>query len=107
MIMVFDAGSRFLYVVNNVSNDVSVFSLDTNSGTLTAVSGSPFPTVLRGANCVAFDSNDGFLFVGSANGNQVATLQVNSTTGALSPVPNSPFSVTLAPASLALLHPTP
>ena len=106
-IMIFDAGSRFLYIVNSVSNDVSVLSLDATTGTLTTVSGSPFPTLLPGANCVAFDSNDGFLFVGSANGKQVATLQVNSTTGALSPVPNSPFPLTLAPASLALLQPTP
>ena len=106
-IMVFDAGSRFLYVVNNMSNDVSVFGLDASTGVLTAVSGTPFPAGLLSPNCVAFDANDGFLFVGSASGKQVATLQVNSTTGALSPVPNSPFPLTLAPASLALLQPTP
>ncbi|MGA2992847.1 MAG: beta-propeller fold lactonase family protein, partial [Candidatus Korobacteraceae bacterium] len=94
-----------LYVVSNVSDDVSVFSLDHSTGALTAVSGSPFPTLLAGANSVALDSNDEFIFVGSASGKQVAVLQVNSITGALTPVTSSPFAVIFAPAALAVIRP--
>ncbi len=105
VIMTFDPAGKFLYVVNDVSNDVWVFSLDASTGTLTPVAGSPFPTLLASANCVALDANDGFLFVGSTAGKQVAVLQVDLTTGLLAPVLGSPFAVTFAPAALAVIHP--
>jgi 6-phosphogluconolactonase (cycloisomerase 2 family) len=105
VIMTFDPAGKFLYVVSNVGDDISVFSLDHSTGALTAVSGSPFPTLLAGANSVALDSNDEFIFVGSASGKQVAVLQVNSITGALTPVTSSPFAVIFAPAALAVIRP--
>lgn len=88
-----------------MSDDVSVFSYNPNSGALTAVSGSRFQTFLAGANSIAFDSNDGFIFVGSTSG-RVAVMQVNSTNGVLTPVLNSPFAVPFAPAALAVIRPT-
>ena len=105
-IMTFDPANKFLYVVSDVSNDVSVFNFNPDTGVLTAVSGSPFQTLLAGANSIAFDSNDGFVFVGSASGDQVAVMQVNSTSGVLTPVVKSPFAVPFAPAALVVIRPT-
>ena len=38
-----DAAGKFVYVANAISNDVSVFAINANTGGLTAISGSPFP----------------------------------------------------------------
>jgi 6-phosphogluconolactonase (cycloisomerase 2 family) len=37
-----DPSSSFLFVANKVDNTISVFSVNANTGALTAVSGSPF-----------------------------------------------------------------
>ena len=38
-----ELSGRFVYVVNNVSGDLSAFSIEGSTGALTPVSGSPFP----------------------------------------------------------------
>jgi DNA-binding beta-propeller fold protein YncE len=107
IVMTFGPGGTLLYVVNNVSDDVSVFAFNASTGALLPVSGSPFPTLLHTADSVAVDAIDGFLFVASAAGKQVATLRVNFTTGALVAVSNSPFAVNSSPAWLAVITPMP
>jgi YVTN family beta-propeller protein len=52
--IVADPGGQFLYAANETSNDVSVFSVDTATGALTAVSGSPFAAG-RGSRAIAID----------------------------------------------------
>lgn len=41
-LLVMDPGGNFLYVANASSNNISVFSIDSGSGALTQVTGSPF-----------------------------------------------------------------
>src|SRR5438270_10349258 len=43
VLLVMDTAGAFLYVANAGSNNISVFSFNSNSGALTAVTGSPFP----------------------------------------------------------------
>lgn len=80
---------NFLYASNAASNNVSAFTVDTGTGVLTAVSGSPFPT-----NAFDDPSNSGislaatpggnFLYAGSTGfGGQISIFSINSATGAL------------------------
>lgn len=48
-----DQTGRFLYVCN-ASNDVSVFTMDSNSGALSAMSGSPFPAGGSAPSAIVF-----------------------------------------------------
>ncbi|HET9177937.1 MAG TPA: beta-propeller fold lactonase family protein [Terriglobia bacterium] len=80
---------NFLYASNAASNNVSAFTVDTGTGVLTAVSGTPFPT-----NAFDDPSNSGislaatpggnFLYAGSTGfGGQISIFSINSATGAL------------------------
>lgn len=89
-----DASGRFLFVANNANtangNSVSAFSIDPNSGVLTAVPGSPF-----GASpfpsFVAADPSGQYVYVGLDNNPGIAAFVINQSTGALTPMPGSPF----------------
>ena len=39
-----DSTGKFAYVVNNVDNNVSAYTIDPTTGALTAIAGSPFAT---------------------------------------------------------------
>jgi 6-phosphogluconolactonase (cycloisomerase 2 family) len=90
-----------LYVANNRDNSISAYLIDSNSGALTAVSGSPFAA---GTNPVgtAVDPTGRFLYVannGSHNhgagplaGANVSAYTINASTGALTAVSGSPFA---------------
>jgi len=81
---------KFLYLPQSDSSTIQAFSIDHGTGILTAVAGSPFPSV--SANSIASDPAGRFLFVGSDTTGQIAVFQINATTGALVAVPGSPFS---------------
>jgi 6-phosphogluconolactonase len=84
---------NFLYASNCGSNNVSGFSINPATGTLTAVPGSPFPT---GGACafggaVAVTPNNQFLYVANISSFNVSAFGIGSG-GALTPVPGSPFA---------------
>jgi 6-phosphogluconolactonase len=84
---------NFLYASNCGSNDVSGFSINTATGTLTAVPGSPFPT---GGACafggaVAVTPNNQFLYVANAVSTNISAFGIGLG-GALTPIPGSPFA---------------
>jgi 6-phosphogluconolactonase len=87
---------NFLYVGNSGSNNVSAFSINTLTGVLAAVPGSPFATgglsVGGGGISLAVTPDDQFLIAtNNASGNiTVFSIAVN---GSLAPVPGSPFPV--------------
>src|SRR5262249_52329947 len=101
---------EFAYVTNDTDNTVSVFSVGAN-GSLTPISGSPFPNPGTGVASVASDPAGKFLYTANqfgAAGNSVtayAISQVGANFGALTPVaPPTPvpsgagaFSVTVDP----------
>jgi 6-phosphogluconolactonase len=94
-----DPSGKFAYVGNYSSNSISAFTINTNTGALTAISGSPFAA---GASpqSVTVDSSGKFAYVANFNSNDVSAFTINASSGALtpvgSPVPTagvSPYSV--------------
>jgi len=80
-----------LFVSDFGTGDISVFNISQTDGSLSAVSGSPFPSGILAAQ-IATDGLGKYLYVTSGfGGGQVAALAIASN-GVLSIVPNSPFS---------------
>jgi 6-phosphogluconolactonase (cycloisomerase 2 family) len=84
-----DSSGKFLFVTNSFSANISVFSIDSGSGALTPVIGSPF---------FANDSPGEILIPPTTNLVYVTNSRIGtvtaftfSSTGALTPVPGSPF----------------
>jgi 6-phosphogluconolactonase (cycloisomerase 2 family) len=108
-----DPTGRFLFVAvtccGNPGGGLTLYSINTNSGALTLVKGSPFglPPGMGTATAVASDPTGRFVYVsgGSQSGlNGVAAFSINSSTGGLSlvtpaPVPggSAPWALTVDP----------
>jgi 6-phosphogluconolactonase len=87
-----DLGGRFLYTANFVSNDVSGFSIDTNTGKLSPVPGSPFVVGATPVRAVV-DTLGLYLYVPDSFDNTVRAYSINQN-GSLSAVSGSPFAAT-------------
>jgi 6-phosphogluconolactonase len=76
----------FVYVANSGSNNVSAYSINTSTGTLSEISGSPFAAGV-GPTSMAVDPSGKFAYVangGSANfTDTVSAYVINATSGAL------------------------
>jgi 6-phosphogluconolactonase (cycloisomerase 2 family) len=78
-----DPLGRYVYVVNQGSNNVSAFSIASGTGILTAV-GSPVSTgVGTGPRAVTVEASGRFAYVVNATSNQVSRFTITQTTGAL------------------------
>ncbi len=106
-----DPSGKFLYVSNteDPNGGISAYTIDSVSGALTPVSGSPFPIQLGtfpGPVDLAFHPSGQFLYVsllGSTSYNQyVAAFSIDGTSGALTPVTGSPFLSGLGPLGIAV-----
>jgi 6-phosphogluconolactonase len=84
-------GTQFLYVSEPLGSQIYGFSINSASGALTALAGSPFKLPSgRIPEALAATPNNMFLYAADAAGG-VDAFQVNATTGALSPLSGSPF----------------
>jgi 6-phosphogluconolactonase (cycloisomerase 2 family) len=84
----------FIYVSDGEGTDDSVYgySVNTQTGALTAITGSPFTTGLTAPpQGLASDPLGKFLYVTQANNNQIAGFTIGSN-GALTPMAGSPFN---------------
>ena len=97
------SGGNFAYVVNHDSNNVSAFTVDSVTGTLAPLPGSPFATE-RGP--VSLTLWGYFAFVVDNGSNGVSAYSVDSTTGALTPVAGSPFTTGASPVNLTVFETT-
>lgn len=101
--------TSILYVTNNGSDNVSGYSINTTSGTLAAIPGSPFSNVSAPSAMAvssAVSSNGVFAYVANSRTNNVTAFRV-STEGALLLVPPTPANpnpaaVDAAPSALAM-----
>jgi 6-phosphogluconolactonase len=104
----------FLYVMNSGanSNNISVFAIcdvvvtsctnpNTPDGTLTEVSGSPFPAGL-GPVAITFDPNFIFAYVVDKGSNSVSQYSYGTGNGVLTPLSPATISTGLTPVSIAL-----
>lgn len=84
--------ARFAYVVDGGSSQVSGYSINNQTGALTAISGSPFPA---GADPVSLTIHPSGKFAYASNGgdNTISEYTLDSTTGALATISGSPLPV--------------
>lgn len=97
--------TSILYVTNNDSNDVSGYLINTASGVLAPILGSPFSNV-SGPSSMSVSSDGFFAYVANSRTNTVTAFRV-STDGALLLVPPTgqnpnPVSVGTTPGALAI-----
>jgi 6-phosphogluconolactonase (cycloisomerase 2 family) len=106
---------KFAYVVNQCGNvsctgsgNVSAYTIDSTTGTLTAITGSPFAAGM-GPHSVAVDPSGKFAYVAnecisinSCSSGNVSAYTFDSTTGALTAVTGSPFAAGTVPVSVAV-----
>jgi 6-phosphogluconolactonase len=90
---------QFLYVsnLNDSAGGISAFNIDFNTGALSPISGSPFPTGIAASfpGPSAMVVNNNFLYValaGTSNpNNKIVAFAIDPTTGILTTLPASPF----------------
>ena len=111
--IVVDPTGRFAYVANAGALDspvgsISAYTIDPNSGALTAVPGSPF-TAVSGTEVtsVTMHPTGKFLYAGlyAYNYGAISAFTIDATSGTPTAVPGSPFAVGLSAGQLAL-HPS-
>jgi 6-phosphogluconolactonase len=96
------AAKRYVYVGNEISNDVSAFVVNPATGSLTAVPGSPFPAGTD-PKAMAFYGAQSSLYIANAGSDNVTAYNIDASTGALIGPPsntatgNSPTSIVVVP----------
>src|SRR3954469_15694498 len=86
------SGVRFLFGLNG-DMSVAAFKVNSETGALTSVAGSPFDTSTCCQGTLDVTRDGTFVFVAGGEGGGVAVLSVNQSTGALTPVSGSPFEI--------------
>jgi 6-phosphogluconolactonase (cycloisomerase 2 family) len=86
-----DPTGKFLYAAINQGNDLSAYLIDSSTGALTPISGSPFSAGSTPMT-VRIDPSGKYAYVANANSNNISAYSINSSTGALAPIAGSPFS---------------
>jgi 6-phosphogluconolactonase len=91
---------KYLYVSNSVSNDISAYSVDATTGTLTAVPGAPFPADVR-PNFAIPELSGKFVYVSNGGDGstppRISAYSVDATTGVLTQLAASPFELSVTP----------
>jgi len=106
--MVVDRAGKFLYVANHadyvVGGQFSVFAIDSTTGTLTEISGSPFSYQSNAEpSGIAMHPSGNFLYTALSNSAGVDGISVNTGTGALTLIAGAPWSTgSILPYSVAM-----
>jgi 6-phosphogluconolactonase len=84
----------FLYAHAGVGtgSGIYVFSINSQSGALTALAGNPFDSPQNGPSSLAIGPSGAFIFLANQNSNTMSVSMINATTGALTVVAGSPFA---------------
>ncbi|MBX9698519.1 MAG: lactonase family protein [Acetobacteraceae bacterium] len=97
--------TSILYVTNSGSNNVSGYTINSVTGVLAAISGSPFPTG-SWPSAMAVSSNGFFAYVANGQANTVTAFRISTEGGLLIVLPTTdnpnPVSVGTAPSALAI-----
>ena len=88
-----DPSGKYVFIPNTADATISAFALDSASGALMSVSGSPFPSGGRGNvnGPLGIAAGGSFAYVCNAS-NDISVFSINTTTGVLTAVAGSPFS---------------
>jgi 6-phosphogluconolactonase (cycloisomerase 2 family) len=102
--VIVDPSGRFLYAAGFNVNNLSAFTINPSSGSLTLVSGSPF-TAGVGMNPfgLVVDSSGQFLYVGNTFGSgTISAFSIDAVSGKPTPVTGSPFATGIDPRSVCV-----
>jgi 6-phosphogluconolactonase len=103
--LVVAGGGKYLYVgmigTNNPNHFVSAFSIDSTTGVLTQIAGSPFAVGL-GPIRIATDPAGKFLFTANSADGTVSVLAIDASTGTLAAVAGSPSTNLSTPIDVAV-----
>jgi 6-phosphogluconolactonase len=92
---------RFAYVANLASNNVSAYSINAATGTLTPVPGSPFATA--GADAfITLHPSGKFSYVADNSLSSISAYAIDASTGALTELAGSPFAAGTNPANVTI-----
>jgi 6-phosphogluconolactonase len=80
-----EPSGKYLYAVNQNSNNVTGFSIDAGTGALTQIAQSPFSTGTMPVS-MTIDPSGNFAYVVNQGSGNVTEFAINSATGALAPV---------------------
>jgi 6-phosphogluconolactonase len=90
-----DPSGKFVYVADTADATISAFTLNSASGALSPISGSPFPSGGQGTNNgplgIAADAAGKYIYVCNAS-NDISVFTFNSQTGVLTALAGSPFA---------------
>jgi 6-phosphogluconolactonase (cycloisomerase 2 family) len=86
-----DPTGRFVYAAVNQANGISAYLIDSSSGALTPISGSPFSAGSTPVT-VRVDPSGRYAYVTNADSNNISAYLIDSNTGKLTPIAGSPFS---------------
>ncbi len=89
-VMVTETAPRILYSVNYHSNNISAYSIDSSTGALTPIPGSPLPGGSL-PDWITINPSNKFAYVTNCDGNSVSGFAIIPATGGLTAVPGSPF----------------
>ena len=95
-----DPTNRFVYVANSGENDISLFSVDSSSGSLREIL--PRTTTAAVPTALAMDPSGNFLYVINQGVNAVSSFAIDSNKGTLTPVAGPLVSTGLNPAALVV-----
>lgn len=95
-----DPSGRFAYVANS-TDTLSAYSIDSSTGALTLLSGSPFATG-NNPSSVVVDPTGRYLYTANINSDDVSAFSINTSTGALGSIgtiaaENAPNSIAADP----------
>ena len=101
---VVSTNGRFLYVPNTSNNQrsISAYSIDTSTGILTQIAGSPFGTSGDGVQVPAIHPSGNFMYVANNVSSTIDVFAMNSQTGALSVIAGSPFAAGTGPGAVVV-----
>jgi 6-phosphogluconolactonase (cycloisomerase 2 family) len=102
-----ESGEHFLYATNATANTVSGFQIDSATGALTAVPGSPFLlTAGSGPSTIAVDPTNKFLYVTTPGTSFSIWAFTWDAAGTLKAVTNAPFNLLSAGGLFLLMEPS-
>jgi 6-phosphogluconolactonase (cycloisomerase 2 family) len=103
--MAIGGGGEFLYIgmsgTVNANHTISAFSIDSTTGALTQIPGSPF-TSGNDPQGLATDPGGKLLYTANSKDNTLSAFTIDGSSGALTPISGSPFATQAAPAALAI-----
>ena len=93
--------ARFAYVANYNDNNVSAYTIDTTTGALSPMTGTPVPTGGQPGD-ITVEPTGRFAYVANRASNNVSAYTIDATTGALSPMNGLPVATGSSPYAVAV-----